>query len=544
MNHPSSQTNSIQPNEPYTIILVDDESEIRQGMIHSIDWHAWGFRVIGEAENGIQAVTLIEKYRPDVVLSDIRMPGMDGLELMRFVRENYPDISFVVLSGYSDFAYMERAIEHEVFTYLLKPTDLTAFENTFRKLKISLDEKRKEKEKLSALQDSLAESVAYMRDSVFTQIMKGSYPNNDETITLLEKERLSDGFAGAGIVAVIPTYTPEWFAAEGREWPVFQRLAVSLMNQAIRGSRHCRGTFFLYEQKNICGILRINEAQWPETRQMLQEKLRVQANMGTLLFPKSLCYVQSALDFQKAYETVCMDLTPAENRAAPSAETAEFSPPTAQQMMALLSCGEIPPIAQLLESLFAQTLRDAPMQMGEINITCMQFLFQISGGAKNLGVNLPTLLEADGYFLESLYDFPSLSGKKSFLLYCIRLILGSLGQQQALDANVQLVNDMYAIIQQYCCSDQLSLGMIAERLQRNESYISRVFKEVAGISFFQFVQEKRMQKAMQLLQKSAMWVYEVAASVGYPDTSTFMRAFKKHVGKTPAEYRRTVKGGE
>ena len=97
-------------NEPYKILLVDDEAEVRTSIIRKIDWSAVGFQVVGDAENGVDALEKIEQLEPDVVLTDIRMPYMDGLEMAERLREIHPSIKVVLFSGFDDFEYARRPL--------------------------------------------------------------------------------------------------------------------------------------------------------------------------------------------------------------------------------------------------------------------------------------------------------------------------------------------------------------------------------------------------------------------------------------------------
>ena len=126
----------------YRLIIADDEENIRNGMAHSLPWREWGYEVVALCASGQEVLDRMEGCRPDVVLSDIRMPGMDGVELMQRLSRDYPQVKIVILSGYSDFKYLNMSIRNHVAEYLLKPTDIDDFEETFRRLKSTMDHER------------------------------------------------------------------------------------------------------------------------------------------------------------------------------------------------------------------------------------------------------------------------------------------------------------------------------------------------------------------------------------------------------------------
>ncbi|MFI3172473.1 MAG: response regulator [Eubacteriales bacterium] len=125
----------------YTVIVVDDECDLRKGLIKKIDWESIGFRVIGEADNGIEALDLVEKLEPDLLLTDVKMPFMSGIELARQVREIRPTIQIAFLSGYDDFSYAQQAIQYNIVSYMLKPISSDEMKRELQKIKKIIDEK-------------------------------------------------------------------------------------------------------------------------------------------------------------------------------------------------------------------------------------------------------------------------------------------------------------------------------------------------------------------------------------------------------------------
>lgn len=126
----------------YRLIIADDEENIRNGIANSLPWRDWGYEVCALCASGQEVLAKMETCRPDVVLSDIRMPGMDGVELMQRLSRDYPEVKIVILSGYSDFKYLNMSIKNHVAEYLLKPTDIDDFEESFRRLKAAMDHER------------------------------------------------------------------------------------------------------------------------------------------------------------------------------------------------------------------------------------------------------------------------------------------------------------------------------------------------------------------------------------------------------------------
>ena len=139
--------------ELYRIILVDDEEEVRKSMIKKLDWEAAGFQVVGDAENGQEALEMIEQLEPDVLMTDIRMPYMDGLELVRRIRQKYPSMKVLIFSGFDDFEYAQQAITLNVTEYILKPVNVEELTEILSRVKIKLDQEIEERRNVDRLRE-------------------------------------------------------------------------------------------------------------------------------------------------------------------------------------------------------------------------------------------------------------------------------------------------------------------------------------------------------------------------------------------------------
>ena len=143
--------------ELYRVLLVDDEEDIREGISRKMDWLGLGFSLVGEAANGQDALELAESLRPDVILTDIKMPFMDGLELCRILTDRLPAARFVVFSGFDAFEYAKQAIQMNVVEYILKPINADELSAVLRRLKDQLDRERAERRNVELLRSRYTE---------------------------------------------------------------------------------------------------------------------------------------------------------------------------------------------------------------------------------------------------------------------------------------------------------------------------------------------------------------------------------------------------
>ena len=129
----------------YKVLLVDDEEEVRNAIEQRINWEELGFEVIGKAQNGVKAMEIAEKLQPDVVITDIKMPYMNGLELARNLKEENPGVRILILTGFDEFEYAKEAVHLEIEEYILKPINANELFECLKRLKNVLDKEREEK---------------------------------------------------------------------------------------------------------------------------------------------------------------------------------------------------------------------------------------------------------------------------------------------------------------------------------------------------------------------------------------------------------------
>ncbi|MDO4565101.1 MAG: response regulator [Clostridia bacterium] len=159
--------------DAYRVLLVDDEEDIRVGISRKMAWGNLGFELVGEAENGRDALELADQLRPDVVLTDIKMPFMDGLELCRVLSQRLPAAKFVIFSGFDDFEYAKQAIRINVSEYILKPINSAELTLVLGRIKSQLDEERARRRDMEALRRRYEESLPVLREIFLARLLEG-----------------------------------------------------------------------------------------------------------------------------------------------------------------------------------------------------------------------------------------------------------------------------------------------------------------------------------------------------------------------------------
>ena len=159
--------------EKYTVLLVDDEEEVLQVIKKKINWEGLGFSVIGYADNGVKALEMMEEYQPDVVMTDIKMPYMDGMELAKRIKSGYPATKILIFTGFDEFEYAKEAVHLEVEEYILKPVNSVELTNVFTQLKIKLDQEISEKRNAEILKNYYMESLPFLKTNFLFYFDRG-----------------------------------------------------------------------------------------------------------------------------------------------------------------------------------------------------------------------------------------------------------------------------------------------------------------------------------------------------------------------------------
>lgn len=160
----------------YRIILVDDEEEVRKGIIRKIQWEKLGFTIVGDAENGEDALEKIEQSEPNVVMTDIRMPYMDGLTLAERIRQKYPSMKILIFSGFDDFEYAQQAIKLNVTEYILKPVNMEELTEILTRVHRNLDEEIEQRRDVDLLRESYRSSLPLLREMFLNEMVRGNIP--------------------------------------------------------------------------------------------------------------------------------------------------------------------------------------------------------------------------------------------------------------------------------------------------------------------------------------------------------------------------------
>lgn len=525
------------------LVLVEDEEIIREGILGSIDWRALGIEVAGQAEDGEQAEALIDRTRPDIVVSDIRVPFVDGLTLAERVTRKYPGTAIVIISGFDDFAYAQRALKMGVEDYVLKPIDLPAFTQVLQKVRAKLEKRAREAREMEELRSGAARSQLILRGRLLRDLIAG---------------RLSDEEAARRLPHL---FTPgKWFTVMMVGLDEADR-AVSSPEDRSRLERSLEETLQALASR---GMLLLEEAGGEFT---LGGADRDRELLSRQVASAERAIRRSASAFPAGSVTVGIGgmhegiagLKVSHREAAEAAACRYILGPGRTigraEVERLTGGGTAPRLFHDAELVWAVKLGDR-RALHENLARLLQELSRAGDRAANyLQLHVASIflgcLDAvvdEGGVVEEVFADPMAvyngilsEGTAAGALETLEGILGEIASYLETDRSGgqrHLIEKAKRYIRRNFGRSDLGLEEVAEFVHLSPSYFSSVFSGAEGRSFIDYLSDLRIQRAMDLLLRSPYHAGEIADMVGYASPTYFSSAFKKNTGLSPGEFRK------
>ena len=537
----------------YSLMLVDDECDVRKAILETIPWGELGFEIVGEAENGREALDIAEKLNPDVIITDIKMPFMDGIEMVKALREYNPTTKVVFLSGFNDFEYAQSAIQYNVIEYLLKPISAENLCNTLKSIRSKLDEERGELSSIEQMKKSYETDHEIMRMGFLHALLSGGLTAEYISAGIPKLNLQLDGECGLVFVTK-PGKTSLEANLLGVEDTDLLMISISKMVTQTAG-RHMRHETF-WHLEHITTILSDTEENIDKNSEVLMRE--IQQNLERFFGVSSSIGVskkfKGAVNARAAYESACAAL---EYRLLldknmiihisdiePAGEVRFlFDERSEAELKSIIKTGTKEQATQFIDATF-DNMRGSNASLSDYQVCIIELFSVVVRAAKaiipaselNVGNNLNFITEVLSH--ENIDDV-----KEWFERLCHRVI-EHISLQRHDNAEVISGRGLEYMTANYADFD-LSLKTLSEHLHISPSYFSSIFKKTVGDSFTNVLTKIRMERARELLLSSGKKIFEIACETGYADQHYFSYCFKKYFLVSPNEMRRnTAEEGE
>lgn len=535
------------------ILVVDDEKKIREGITLNIDWAAHDINVCGTASSGFEALDMIDMFMPGIVITDISMSDMDGLELLEIINQTYPTVKVILISGYKEFEYAQKAVALNAYSYLTKPINSKLLLDKVKEAKDIIEKRISEVKINDVIRKKLRENILVVRDSFFTTLMEGRLRNRADIESRGEFLEIDLNY-NQFLISILAFEAGGAVKNKNFYDISFYKAAIMSKTEEKIGDMY---TCYVFNLGAKIGVMTCSDRIEKSllTDRLEQIKNWVNNNMG-LSLSVGVGNVSGSIDkislsYRTALDAMQYSVILGKNVVIDSDKIAE----TTKEKIAMddfesimstnediltagAKNGDKHIVRECLDEIFAsvnQIVRNDIRQKERVifllafYLTKMLFSLEIQGhryyGNEN---DLFAVMNAMTG-MNDIHDF-----MKNFFMEAIKEL-----EKTTQSRNSYLVNQALKFIDAYQDSS-VTLVSVAERLQIHPSYLSKIFKQETDESFSEHLIKNKMNSAKQLLKTTNKKVYEIANSVGYKDVAHFTKLFKKSFGVSPTEYRNLV----
>ena len=533
----------------YRIILVDGEEEVRKGIIRKIDWEALGFQVVGDAENGQDALEKIEQLEPDVVMTDIRMPYMDGLTLTSWIRQKYPSVKVLIFSGFDDFEYAQKAIKLNVTEYILKPVNVEELTRILNRVRENLDQEIEQRRDVDLLRESYLSSLPILRELFLNDMVRGNMPA-ENIRQKLEEYKIDILGAEKWLTAVINVEneaSEETGLTLHQEKELIPISVKSLLEDNLKD--YCRFTAF----NSAVGVTLIAAVDGERKQTSLidllgdickeiKRILQVTVTIGIGYFSRELeqlpAAYQSAVDALGYREIVGTGKTIYINDMEPvSRGKLQLETRDEADLIAVVKFGTREKIEAAAKN-FAARMEGARVHMRQLQVYQMSIINCLIRLMQQQDLELGAMFGTDEMYGKVIYGNMKPEEFASVITEVGCRMNEAMNRERDKTAKKVILEAKQYILDHYQ-DPELSVDVMCRQLHMSPAYFSTVFKRETGQTYIAYLTEVRLDKAVELLNTTDDKTYVIAQKVGYQEQNYFSYVFKKRFGISPTKFRGT-----
>ncbi len=539
----------------FKIFLVEDEFVVREGIKNNIDWEAHGYEFCGEASDGELAFPMIWKLKPDIVITDIRMPFMDGLALSRLIKKELPLTEIIVLTGYEEFEYAKEGINIGIARYLSKPVNGEELLKEVDAIAAKIEEKQKEREINEKYKKEMEESVQKDRKELFHYLVTGS-KSVSELLEIAKDMDMDISAIWYNIILLI-------IQSMDHTQEEYSNNLVEIEEDLKKLNEE---THLLVFDRNLEGKALLFKGDSKEELHKLQSDYigKMKEKLGNYKQIRYFCGIghpvnrlgELPLSFEKASHAFAHRYLVKESRILDSAqmepevylEKEEFNISNVDpkqidrgKINEFLKFGDRAEVVYFVEEFFNN--------LGNHAMKSNLFRQYITMDAYFCVVEFLEGLQLPREEVE-LIDIASgiLQNEESAVSYIVGILQRALElrEQKASNRYEDVVDEVKDYIEKHYGEDELSLNLLASHVNFSPNHLSTIFSQQTGRTFSRYLTDYRMNKAKELLRCTNKKASVISMEVGYKDPHYFSYLFKKTQGMTPTQYRsgKETKGDE
>ncbi|SHK54065.1 two-component system, response regulator YesN [Anaerocolumna jejuensis DSM 15929] len=521
-----------------SLLIVDDEPAIRNGLANAIEWEEYGIKVIGAASDGYEALHMVHQFNPHIIITDIRMPNCDGLELIRHIKEEEISSKFIIISGYNDFKYAQTAIKYQVFSYLLKPIQIEELIKEVINLRDATLTEIQNSQNLMNTRQQLQKQNQALKDHFCIRLLDNEYKNEAEIDEQLKNLKLSiqNTFNRVLVFSYdsIPVQDSLGFqkyirqtvedSFNGYSCAVFFRDAGTL---AVIINTSGNKTSEMEIFKKICSNI----------IESLKRDTDINISIGIGDAAPNLLNTQAS--FFCALEALSYRLYQTRQRIFDSSIISREPTPvitpdtkTNQELADAIFRSDLPAIDRLLHQFFHSLFYVEIPPPNYIRGMCIFLVIDVQNGLLGYYDEINRLYTDVPY--EEINRLQSFREIREWITNKFNTYSQYMNQN-CLDKKDPIIQKAKAYIKENLYN-KIKAENVAVHVGLSENYFTFYFKKKTNNNFKSYIQTLKIEKAKEHLKTSNILISELSSMLGYDDYRTFNRAFKKETGLTPSEY--------
>ncbi len=522
----------------YSILLVDDEDAVRSSIRTLTPWEENGFEIIGEASNGLEALDILEDGIPDVIITDIKMPYMDGIAFITEVRERFSrSVEVIILSGYDEFTFAQTAMKLGTAEYVLKPVSIESMTEVLKRAKARLDDDLARISDMKRLEAFYNDALSLYKEKFLISLI-ASTRLQDEAL-LLDKAR-EYGIPLSGTM----------FAAAAVELPPEIHFSI-VMSEIIERGLDDKSDIATFQYENQVVIIFSSNLEESMTQTFKIEINRTLSllqstiihylsrpcniGVGEVVYhlkslPESYKSAMAALNYATIYpEQHIITLSDVENVERTTKEWTRGERKTDLVMM--IKFGSEEQVKRKIREFFSSEVDTESIQS-----TVLSIISSIAEICSAYGRNIASLIEGEDLFI--LLSKANTVSRAEALSERLALAAFHMASGVRESSHIEFITKAKRIIMERYQDPLFGLETVSEAISVSPAYFSTIFKKETGTSFVQYLTDVRIEKAKEMLKNSDAKTYEIAKAIGFSEPNYFSFTFKKHVGLSPSQYRR------
>lgn len=528
------------------VFLAEDEYVVREGIKNNIDWQGHGYEFVGEASDGELAFPMIQRLKPDIVITDIRMPFMDGLELSRMIKKEMPWIEVIILSGYAEFDYAKEAISIGVAHYLTKPISGDELLSEIDALADKIEEKKRERELKDKYIREMAENYDEDRRKLFRNIVTGdmSISKLNEQAKSLELDIIA-GYYGIVLLHVLSSHHTE-LEYSGSVVAIYEEIGKKAADKgAIIFDRNLEGKAILFKADTEERFNEILSDTIEEMEGILREYEHVRYYGG---IGEGVCrlteiphsFETASHAFAHRYFTDKSEFRIyRESERIGTYKEDDFSISSVDpglmdrsRVSGFLHKGTVQEVGYFIGELFDNIGENALRSNLLRQYIATDVYFAVAAFLESLGCDrneIEPFNVAEG-------DIRDTDSTVTYLSEILKKAI-TVRDKNVTNKYNDIIDEVKKYIDENYSDAEMSLNKLASHVNFSPNHLSMIFSGQTGMTFIKYLTDLRIEKAKELLRCSSKRSVDISTEVGYKDPHYFSYLFKKTVGVTPTQYR-------